>query len=156
MMNVKIRANSRRSTSPAKVLFLVMLPLLSGCGSGELPVYSVSGEVRYQGKPADGAEIIFHPQGGSDESKQIRPNGRTDESGKFNLTTYKMGDGAPAGEYKISITLPGPIPGANPKDKSAAHAGPDLLQGRYAEAEKSGLKATVTTSANQLPTIELN
>ena len=145
----------RKSTFVAGLLLLGALPLLTACGSKKLPVYPVTGEVRFQGKPALGAEVIFHPQGGSEQQKQTRPNGRADEFGKFALTTYELGDGAPAGEYQITITWPGPLPGANPKDKKAALAGPDRLQGRYVDPAKSGLKATVANAANQLPVIEL-
>ncbi|MCC6123996.1 MAG: hypothetical protein IT426_03465 [Pirellulales bacterium] len=131
------------------------MPLMTGCGNEDLPVYPVAGGVRFQGKPAAGAEVIFHPLSGPAKGTRLRPNGRADEFGKFALGTYRAGDGAPAGEYRIGVVWPGPLPNAAPGDSEASHGGPDRLRGRYGDPEKSGLKATVSDSNNELPPLEL-
>ena len=50
---------------------------------------NVTGTVTYQGKPVDGATVAFNPEGGGRAA-----SGRTDASGKFQLTTLNANDGA--------------------------------------------------------------
>jgi hypothetical protein len=134
---------------------LCLVPFIAACGKSDLETFPVSGEVRFRGKPAAGAVIMFHRKVESDDRKILLPNGRTDQLGRFILGTYAQNDGAPAGEYRVSIIWPGPLPNAVPGDSESSHGGPDKLKGRYGDPEKSGLKATVAASNNNLPPFEL-
>src|SRR6186713_708922 len=72
---------------------------LAGCGSnGRLPVYPVSGKLTINGVPAKGCVVTFVPAEPA-LAGVVLPTGKVDESGKFELTTYETGDGAPAGDY---------------------------------------------------------
>ncbi len=62
--------------------------------SQRLPVYPVRGEVFYQGKPAEGAQVLLLPANDSD-LQVPRPHGQVGQDGAFVLTTYRAGDGAP-------------------------------------------------------------
>jgi hypothetical protein len=137
------------------VLVLGLAAFFTACGKNRTPVYPVEGEIRYQGKAAVGAEVIFHPLNDSERQKKLRPNGRVDESGKFTLSTYQPNDGAPAGEYQVTLVWPGPLPRAVPGDSESSLGGPDRWKGRYADPEKSGLKAVVKDSNNRIPPFEL-
>jgi hypothetical protein len=48
-----------------------------GCGDGKVARYPVIGSVNIDGKPADGAMVIFCPTDGSEEVMKLRPFGYT-------------------------------------------------------------------------------
>src|SRR5262249_2552105 len=81
---------------------------ISSCGGGRVKVYPVHGKVvDEKGKPAVGAIVMFHPV--APPGKNVEAvSGTVDESGEYRLTTYTNGDGAPAGEYVVTITWPEP------------------------------------------------
>jgi hypothetical protein len=107
--------------------------------------------VLVDGQPAKGALVAFHPVGGA--ANAIRPVGHVDEQGLFRLTSYKQGDGAPAGEYQVTVTWFLATPsGASGDDDSVAV---NRLPGRYASAGTSQLRGTVARGTNELPAFEL-
>jgi hypothetical protein len=142
----------------------LLLPLLAllGCSGGaskdtNLPkTYPVSGTITRNGAPVADASVLFQLVGGSRSA-----TGMTDASGKYTLSTFTSNDGAPAGEYKVSVSklgtsaAAGPAAGelraasddpnySGPKDTGGAAAAPkNELPPQYANAETSGLKATV-------------
>lgn len=68
-----------------------------GCGSSGPKNYPVSGTVTFDGKPVDGATVMFIPQSG-------RPGmGVTDASGKYTIATSGQ-PGAPTGSYEVTIS----------------------------------------------------
>jgi hypothetical protein len=126
--------------------------LSTSCAGGLNPV---EGKVLYNGQPAKGAVVIFHPKG-DDNLKTVRPTGVTDDSGTFHLSTRKPGDGAAAGEYVVTIVYPDPAKA--PKTTLTMEPPPDpsdLLQGRYADRTKSQLQAVVKSGRNQLEPFEV-
>jgi len=84
------------------LLVLTGLSVLIGCGrqAGVEGVIKVTGTVTYQGKPVDGASVTFSP----DSATGRAASGRTDASGRFELTTLNAGDGVLAGSYKVAIS----------------------------------------------------
>lgn len=94
---------------------------LTGCGGGaDRPaMVPVSGTVNYNGSPVEGATVTF-AAGTSARSS----TGVTDSSGKFRLTTFDTNDGAPAGEYTVTIA------------KFEAEAGIDMSAGSSPEKMK--------------------
>src|SRR5438874_9694201 len=83
--------------------WLALLPALAclACSSGTDALNPVKGTVRYQGQPAKGVLVTFHPSGG-DKVTAIRPTGLTGEDGTFTLTTGPK-EGAPAGSYSVTF-----------------------------------------------------
>jgi hypothetical protein len=120
---------------------------LAGC-SGRKTVYPVRGEVRdARGKPATGALVFFHPRATQEE----KPVGKVNEQGEFQLTTYTEKDGAPAGEYVLTLVWP------TPKKTPFDSEGGDQLRGTMAKPETSKVTFTVeATSENRVPTITLH
>jgi hypothetical protein len=113
-------------------------------------VFSVNGRV-VDGKnhPAKNALVIFHPADSTTLSG-IRPQGRVDESGNFTLTTYEPNDGAPAGQYTVTVFWQRPQ--TNPYDGD----GPDILGGRYNNPKTSKISFTVEANGkNQVPEIQV-
>lgn len=100
------------------------------------------------GQAAAGALVVFHPLNDPDP-RAAHPFGQADSSGVFVLTTRRTQDGAPAGEY--AVTLEWRRPKSNPFDRE----GPDRLQGRYSDARTTQLRARVEPRSNQLPPFEI-
>lgn len=142
------------------VLMSVIAFSLAGCGSGSNPPVPVSGKVVLEGKPVEGAVVTFHSKDPGGRSA----SGRTGSDGTFKLTTVKTDDGAPPGDYVITIAKQeSKVPGGNaPVDISKGDYGAaygqmmgaagggnmskimkDVLPAKYANAADSGLSRTV-------------
>src|SRR5205823_7271227 len=97
--------DARGTRSPLRarlwVLACYCAIILCGCGS-RTSLYSVRGEVFFNGKPAEGALVVFHPVEDKD-GKATRPRGTVEGDGSFTLSSHAKGDGAPAGEYIVTI-----------------------------------------------------
>ena len=83
----------------------ISVPLLfAGCGSGDgiekLPLYPASGTVQMDGEPFGPVSLRFEPEKAGGRGFV----GTVDDSGKISaVTTYKVGDGAPVGTYKVTV-----------------------------------------------------
>jgi hypothetical protein len=130
---------------------------IAGCGDGRIPTYEVNGQVNVNGRPAEGAIVIFCPVDPSAEVEHLRPAGMANASGQFTLTTFEPSDGAPAGEYKVLVKWPAPTPASQERDArpGSANKGPDRLRSKYYNFETTPLKATVQEQSNQLEPFEL-
>jgi hypothetical protein len=144
------RLSNRKRTIVGAAAVLALVALVPGCGDGRKPVFPVRGQVLdTKEQPAAGAVVIFHPVA-ADSQDLAKPVGRVGEDGRFRLTTYKDGDGAPAGDY--TITIQWPAPKKSPFDKEE----PDQLKGRYADPGTSALRFSVQKkSDNEVPAIRL-
>ena len=129
--------------------------LLPACGSDRLPTYPANGRVLCDGRPAVNAEVVLHPVAPSEGARVVRPHGRVDREGRFGLTTFQRGDGAPAGTYRVTLRWPQPRPGASPLDPDPENArgGPDQLHGRYRDPDTSGLTLAIEPRPNKLAPI---
>jgi hypothetical protein len=110
-------------------------------------VYPVRGEVFFNGQPAKGALVHFHPV---DEEECAPAFAEVQEDGSFQLTTTDTFDGAEAGDYVVTI---------NWRDEEKVDgetiSGPDRLGERYSRPATSKLKATVTAGENVVPRYDL-
>ena len=146
---------------PARRTWMALLGasalLLSSCGSGQLSIHEVRGQVVYQGQPVPLAFVVFHPVDGSEQLQKLRPRGQTDKDGNFDLTTYALGDGAPAGDYKVTVAWHGPDPGTDPNDVNIEELGdkPDRLQGKYANPDQSPFQVTISKGVNTIPPFQV-
>ena len=125
---------------------------VTGCGDGKIGRAPVHGSVTVDGKPAAGVVLFFCPVGGSPEVQKVRPMGITGEDGKFELTTVDKADGAPPSQYKVIMMWP--AAGAAGQDGSI-QMGPDRLQNRYMNLEKSQFSVEVKSGNNDVPPFEL-
>jgi len=120
-----------------------------GCGRGP-KVYPVEGQVLVGGKPAPRATVTFHPVREA-EGPVVRPTAQADEQGKFQLTTFQKGDGAPAGDYKVTVSLYLATRRSPQEDPTPVNYLPE----RYSQADASGLKATVSPGDNRIDPFRL-
>ncbi|MHC5538897.1 hypothetical protein ACYOEI_11815 [Singulisphaera rosea] len=139
------------------VLGLILLPACNGTPEGQVPVFPVSGQIQFKGKPLSRALVILHP---ADEAKYgsgvPRPSGRTDEKGQFLLRTFALDDGAPAGSYRVSVsTVPERRSESGLFSNSKAALPTDVLKGRYLDPKKTSLTAEVKEGDNTLPPFDL-
>ncbi len=146
---------SRAARPVSLVLPLLLSPLAlvgTGCSSQEVhkPVFPVQGKVLVAGKPAAKALVIFHPLNDPDP-KAPRPNAETGADGTFTLSTYTAGDGAPAGDYAVTVLWPE----GTELTGGDADSGPDRLGNRYSNPQTSGLRAQVHEGPNALPPFQL-
>jgi hypothetical protein len=119
--------------------------MLSSCGEPKggprLDVAPVEGEVFVDGKPALEGFVHLHPVTPHEmprPDQAIASKGQVDEEGKFKVSTYVNEDGAPPGEYKITITW-------NEATGVMLNSweGPDRLKGKYANVETTQFSVTV-------------
>jgi len=116
---------------------------------GRLPVYPVKGQILVDGNPVKGVLIYFWPAKIEKNLHAYCPNGQTDDNGHFKLSTYDADDGAPAGEYTITIEWP---VGYN-QLTNQWHG--DHLQGKYSDQGKSEIKLKIDSKPNDLAVIQI-
>lgn len=133
------------------VILCVAVMSVAGCG-GEprggprVDTYPITGTVLVDGEPAATLQVKCHPSGDIGVATSVAS--LTDPEGKFSISTYEHGDGAPEGEYKLTFIW-GQY-GFN------GYAGPDKLNERYTDPEESKHIVTVKKGEkNDLGTIEL-
>ena len=94
----------------ASIVVSLMVFSLSGCGKkADVPeTAETTGVVLVDGKPLEGAEVMFHPEGGGNPA-----HGVTNAEGRFTLTTYDAEDGAIPGTHKVTVQYfpEGALPG---------------------------------------------
>jgi len=100
---------------------LLSVVLLGGCsGGGDFATAKVDGQVLYQGEGVAGAVVVFRPiEAAAATLSGKAANGNADESGRFTLSTYEMGDGAIVGKHRVSVSAEDPmkpLPGKIPDD----------------------------------------
>lgn len=123
---------------------------LASCSKadGRKPTFPVQGKVLMpDGKPAEHATVVFHPANESGPDV-VKPRGKVAADGSFQLTTYDGNDGAPAGEYRVTVELW--------LSTGRGDEGPtSRLPAKYANPESSGLSAAVNAGPTELKTFQL-
>src|SRR5262245_40395178 len=81
--------------------------LLVGCSgqpnsASRVPVYPVEGKVIVGDRLAGNSRVVFYPVN-KGNAVELCPVANTRADGTFQLMTYKFGDGAPAGEYIVTV-----------------------------------------------------
>jgi len=119
----------------------------------------------YRGQGVPNAIVMFTPaDDASEKAKKLRPFAYADGQGNFELKTYKDGDGAPPGKYRVSIMVVSATKKKSGKDKRAGDAEnpaaqaldiPPSVGKKYGNAETSGIEVTVQDGENNLEPFEL-
>lgn len=129
------------------VLVLSVLFMISGCGGdGRPPTYPTKGKILIKGKGYSDVVVLFHPVGGKKDDVPL-PRGATSEDGTFEITTFKKGDGAPAGEYNVTIMYESVSSPLNRNKKR-----PPAFPTTFTQPNSTPLKATIEAKEmNSLP-----
>lgn len=136
-------------------VFPLLASLLVGCGGndGRRPVHPAKGQLTYHGRPTPFAQVTLHPLNPADKDAP-HPTAKVNDDGTFILTTYAGHDGAPEGEYGVSVQwwLTSARKGAREGDDAPPT---NRLPPRYGRPETSGLRVRIQPGDNQLPAINL-
>lgn len=152
------RSRSRRVAPPPHalpklrlgVVFALLLASSGGCGWGggnHRQTHPVTGSAEFGGKPAVGAHLIFHPDP-DQEDRDGLPSAVVKADGTFTVSTYRDGDGAPAGHYVVTAQW-FPV-GAD------GSVGVNALHKSFANRAASPLQATIREGHNDLPVFRLD
>jgi hypothetical protein len=137
-----------------------------GCGrSGDRPETApVDGTVTYRGQPVAGATVSFLAEGAPRAAI-----GRTDERGRYRLTTFDHEDGAVLGPHVVTVyksqgseNIAGPDPTLDrdaylaamdraAQQAIAAEQAGSALPAKYADPKTSDLRAEVHEGENDIP-----
>lgn len=119
----------------------------AGCGGDwKAETYPAKGTISVNGKPPVGAVLHFVSTAGKVDQRNSRPWAKVANDGSFTLGTYKPGDGAPPGQYAVTIVWPVDPSTPDPRDR---------LGFAFAKPEKSKWKVTIIEGENELPPIVL-
>lgn len=124
----------------SKAMYIALLAILAGCGSGGSGMLPVSGQVFYDGQPLTTGTVSLHPIGTTGHV----PTGVIDDHGRYTLSTNYQ-PGAPPGQYKAVVHATEPIESAPGK----AHPGlpKSLIPTRYNQGSTSPLDLEVRPDA---------
>lgn len=128
---------------PSYILVFSMMVGLVGCRGDDRnwkETIPVTGEVFVGGKAAEGVMVKFVPTAGMDTAQPTETNAMTDDKGKFAASTYQLGDGAPAGEYRLTFTWP-------QLNKMSMSFDGDSLKGKYEDPKKSDYTINVQSGS---------
>ncbi len=134
--------------------FLLLAGMMGGCGgpSSSPQFFPVSGKLLdAEGRAAFKAVVTFHRKGAT--ADEAKPSAQVGSDGVFKLSTFAEGDGAPAGDYAVTIVWPGPPPADLRSDPQ--EVGPDRLQGRLQNPATSPWKVTVAAGPNELKSFKI-
>lgn len=113
------------------------------------PVAPVAGKVLLDGAPVPLAHIAFHSLEPDPKRRSWVADGLVEADGSFALSTYQAFDGAPAGDYAVTVTW------RVPAFDEAGKPGPNKLPEKYAKAVTSELRAKVKSGEKNTFTFEL-
>ena len=140
------RRRGNQTHSWGLLVVLALLCGLAGCGGN--PSYPetspTTGLVTFRGQPLTSGTITYAPV----NAQEQRPaSGQINGQGKFSLSTFRPGDGAMPGEYRIAV-----VAYAGSADSlragGKANAGTTAIPGKYSKPQTSGLTATVSSGSN--------
>jgi hypothetical protein len=128
-----------------RLLAVVAALAAAGCSKGP-DVFAVHGRVAYEGKPMDGALVIFRPS----VSERTLVMARANANGEYTLATSGVQEGVSPGEYRVTITWEKFARPGTEENPNTPGTGVDRLNGKYADVNKTPLKATVEAKDNTI------
>lgn len=133
-------------------LFLGLTLLAVGCGqSVEAPpvaVHPAQGKITFKGQPTHGAMVTLHPKGAAADLP--KPRATVDQSGAFKISTFAPGDGAPEGDYVVTVFWYKPI-----KNGPDVSPGPNVIPVKYTKPESTDIVVKIAAGQNDIPAIQL-
>ena len=137
---------SRRLMLAAMVLMSAIA--CQGCGGEDwhAETYPAHGRITINGQPPAGAVIELHATGHRPDERNSRPWAVVQEDGTYVLSTYETGDGAPAGQYALTLRWSPDVTQPSLVDR---------LSGAYANPERSPYSVTISEGDNELPPVEI-
>src|SRR5208282_3006456 len=102
----------------------------------------VRGKVFFEGSPPADALVTFHLLNPTTKKFDRTGEALVDPDGTFTLSSYTANDGAPVGDYTVTVVWNSPFVDAQ------GNPGPNQLPERYSKAETSDLRVKVREGPN--------
>jgi hypothetical protein len=146
----------RKSFRLAVASIVVLMPLYLGLSAlfakpGRVAVFAAHGVALYEGRSMAGAVIFLHPVDEREPDFPL-PQATVSADDSYVVGTYGRDDGAPAGEYRVTVQWFAKL--TNPENDDG-RLPPNLLPQQYARADTSGLSVRIEEGDNTLPALEL-
>lgn len=156
LSTVSLRDNARNRRPgigkvASRLALLALLPAAAaavGCAEPQAPVFPVTGRVTYQGKPAAGAQVFLNAVK-PNEIDDVSANATVKDDGAYAITTYEPGDGAPAGDYVVTVQWFKFV-----TNDGGSGAGPNVMPKEYASPASSPVKVSVS-GPTEIPPIAI-
>ncbi len=120
-------------------LSTTVLAFVPGCASRDPDLVPVEGAVTMDQRPVAELIVTFTPLGSTGGSGAL---GATDREGNFSLTNVRGGEGAYAGQYRISV-YPAPTEEASDLPTDVVSSGAAGVPDVYLNPNRSPLRGTV-------------
>lgn len=125
------------------IAMAVAVALAVGCGDAQPKTAVVRGTVTLNGKPVPRGTVTFLPDGGGPPATgEIQPDG------KYALTTFRSGDGAVVGKYKVMIVAMQDNADKLPEERTPLP--PPIIPIKYTSLATSPLTADVQDKENTI------
>jgi len=136
-------------------LAALLIALVPGCGKKEIQLYPASGKLLMGGKPAAGVFVTFVPVEAGQDDQITRSFATTGEDGSFTLSTWQPGDGAPAGDYRVTL-LYEPLTSQGLGGRLNNKKNPIRIDPKYARPETTPLRGHIDPGpSNVIPPFEV-
>jgi hypothetical protein len=133
-------------------LFLGLMVVAVGCGQSvdapPVAVHPAQGKITFKGLPTHGATVTLHPKTPSADVPV--PRATVDKTGAFKVSTFAPGDGAPEGEYTVTVFWYKPI--GTGLDVTP---GPNVIPVKYTKPESTDIVVKIAAGQNDIPAIQL-
>jgi len=145
----RLIGGARCTRTAIVVATLFALPAI-GCGQADsrVPTHQVQGVIRFRGQPTEGAFIALTPKNAAEGVPN--PRATVAKDGTFSIGTFDGNDGAPEGEYIVTMQWYKPV-----RQGNDMVGGPNVLPVKYASARTSDVKIHVAAGENRLQPIQL-
>ncbi|HEX4412864.1 MAG TPA: hypothetical protein VH107_04495 [Lacipirellulaceae bacterium] len=118
-------------------------------------MFPASGHLSIKGQVPAGAFVVFHPKNGAaidPKGYAVCPRAVVKPDGTFVLGSYDATDGAPSGEYAVTVDWRKIVksPDGSPV------LGPNVVPPKYGKPESSPVSIRIAERSNELEPITLN
>ena len=151
--------NTAWRTRLVLLLFAIFFVTAPGCSKkidpNRLPVFPVKGHLSVKGQVPSGAFVVLHPKNGtatSPNGEVVRPRAVVGPDGSFQLGSYDSVDGAPSGEYSVTVEWRKIVK----SNDGSPVLGPNVVPPKYARPETSPVSIRIAEKSNELAPITLN
>jgi hypothetical protein len=141
------------------VILLLCFAAVNGCSKGkdpnQLPVFPASGHLSVKGQVPTGAFVVLHPKNGTATDSKgdvVRPRAVVKPDGSFVFGSYDSNDGAPSGEYSLTVEWRKIVKSAD----GSPVLGPNVIPPKYARPQSSPVSIRIAEKSNELDPITLN
>jgi hypothetical protein len=132
---------------------MIVALLLAGCddsGPIRVPVFKAAGKITFNNQPLEGAFLVLHPKVAAATTDVPKPTALVKPDGSLEPTTFNSADGAPAGEYVVTVEWRKLV-----NVGGEWTPGPNLLPPKDSKPETSGVVIQVAEGSSELPPITL-